>query len=913
MYLRHIISALILVNFAFACNEPFVVTEDLRVEMLKDPIGLDIPNPRLSWKLFSNRNAVSQTSYHILVASSQEALNEDIADIWDSGLVESSKSTYIPYSGKPLNTGETYWWKVRVNTTRGMTPWSSPAKWSMAIMDQREWKAQWIGGLFECDDLEDGVMARYLRKEFNIPEIHQIDKATLYICGLGLYEAYINGQRIGKQELSPTATDYDKSIKYNTHDVTEMVKTGGNALGVVLGNGRYTAERLHGKKTFGWPKLLAQLEIRFADGRSMQIISDCTWKISIDGPIRENSEYDGEVYDARKEFDGWCLSGFDDSKWKIAELAEIPRGKLSAQQNPNITIMEDIKPKKITELTQGVYIIDMGQNMVGWLKMRIKSECGDIIKLRFAEKLHEDGSLNITNLITASPVDTYIAKGKGFEEWEPSFTYHGFRYVEISGLRKKPSISDFQGRVLYDFMKTTGKFETSNPIINQIHKNAYWGIRGNYRSMPTDCPQRNERLGWLGDRAIGAFGESYLFDNHHLYMKWCQDIEEAQKADGRLTDLAPNYLECCMDNMTWPSAFLTIPDMLYKRFGDPHAIIKHYPAMKKWMLHMKETYLVDGIMTRDHFGDWCVPPEAPHLIHTKDPNRKTPGQLLGTAFYSNLSSLMGRFATIADAAEDSTFWFQEAKISKDAFNRKFYNAEGGYYGNNTVTGNILALRYGLVPEEHVSKVINNVSRVIEEIYNGHISCGIIGIQQLMRGLSDFGRFDLAYKMATNTTYPSWGYTVTLGATTIWELWNGDTADPAMNSQNHVMLLGDLITWMYEYLGGIAPDDGGEGFKKIKMKPNLTQDLDFVKASYNSIYGPIRSHWKKKGDWFKWNISIPCNTSAIVYVPYDGEHPKDEYIDKIIASGGKLIRIEAPYCLFHFDSGNYKIITPCKSF
>lgn len=895
---------LLLITCAASCSRTNVSVTDLQTEMLKNPVGLTTISPRFSWKLISKKKNVIQTSYHIIVSSSLEKLNCGHGDIWDSGMVDSGESLYIPFDGKSLESNSEYWWKVQVVTSSGISKWSAPAYWSMGLMNSDEWKADWIGNAFDCDDLEYGINARYLRKEFDI-NTKSIKKAFLHICGLGLYKAYINGNIVGLQELSPTATDYDVTVKYNTHDVTELIHSGANCIGVILGNGRYTAERLHGKKSYGLPKLIAQLEIIYDDGHKESVISDTSWKISIDGPIRANSEYDGETYDARKEFPEWCTSSFDDSSWAQACKTVPPLGKLCAQLNPNITIMEKIRPTHVYEMTSGVYIMDMGQNMVGWLKIQAKGERGDTIRLRFAEKIHEDGSLNVSNLLTANPVDTYILKGEGIEEWEPSFTYHGFRYVEVSGLKRRPHLRNFTGKVIYDQMETTGNFETSNEIINKIHKNAYWGIRGNYRSMPTDCPQRNERLGWLGDRAIGAYGESYIFNNHHLYLKWCQDIEDAQKPDGRLTDLAPNYLECCMDNMTWPSAFLTIPDMIYRRFGNPEAIIKHYPAMKKWMLHMRGNYLVDGIMTRDHFGDWCVPPEAPHLIHSKDPARKTPGELLGTAFYSNLSRMMEGFSHIAGYPEDAGFWASEASVSKEAFHRRFFNNEGGYYGNNTVTGNILALRYGLVPPEHAERVISNVAEVTEHQYDGHISSGIIGIQQLMRGLSDFGRTDLAYKLASNTTYPSWGYTVTLGATTIWELWNGDTADPAMNSQNHVMLLGDLITWMYEYIGGIACNENSCGFKEIKMVPHMFREMEYAKVSYESVYGTIGSHWRVDGKKFIWDLTIPVNTSALVHIPCNKESWND-----IISAGGEFVHQEGSFSIFRFGSGNYKIIVPC---
>ena len=444
------------------------------------------------------------------------------------------------------------------------------------------------------------------------------------------------------------------------------------------------------------------------------------------------------------------------------------------------------------------------------------------------------------------------------------FTYHGFRYVEISGLRNTPKLDDFTGLVLYDEMQMTGSFETSNEIINAVYRNATWGIRGNYRSMPTDCPQRDERMGWTGDRTTGNYGESYIFDNHRLYAKWLQDLEDSQFENGSLPDVAPAYWRNYTDNMTWPGAFITVADMIWRRFGDFRPVEQHYDAMKRWLLHMKKYYLKDGILIRDTYGDWCVPPESPELIHSRDTNRITWPACISTPYYVEYCMLMGGFASNLHRKDDVQYFENEINTVTNAYNARYFDSVAGCYANNTVTANILPLTFWMVGPDYEHSVLEHIVEKTEKDFGGHVSTGVVGIQHLMRTLTDYGREDLALKMATDTTYPSWGYMVKNGATTIWELWNGDTGDPAMNSGNHVMLLGDLIIWYYEYLGGIRPL--APGYSKIMLKPYPIKGLDHVSCSYRSVSGLIESKWKRKGDRFEWDILIPANTTAEVYLP-----------------------------------------------
>jgi alpha-L-rhamnosidase len=416
-----------------------------------------------------------------------------------------------------------------------------------------------------------------------------------------------------------------------------------------------------------------------------------------------------------------------------------------------------------------------------------------------------------------------------------------------------------------------------------LFRNAWWGINANYKGMPVDCPQRNERMPWLGDRATGSLGESYLFNNGTLYAKWLEDIEESQKADGQLPDVAPAYWNYYSDNMTWPGVYILIADMLYNQYGDVNPIRQHYASMKKWLHYMSSKYEKDGIITKDKYGDWCVPPESPELIHSKDSTRNTDGQLIATAYYYHLLSLMRHFAELLQVPADAALFAAEEQKVRGAFNAKFFRkggegnlggggfatrvVAGGYYSNNTVTANLLPLYFGMVPASERDMVFKHIVDKIEKENNGHISTGVIGTQWLMRGLTMYGRADLAYRIAGNRDYPSWGYMVEHGATTIWELWNGDSADPAMNSQNHIMLLGDLLTWMFQDLAGIAP--AAPGFKKIRMKPVFPDGLDFAEASYLTPYGRVSSSWRKKDGGIIWDVVVPPNVRAEVDLP-DGK-------------------------------------------
>lgn len=911
--LSFILSVIVLLISSNAKAYDAMSVTNLRCEMLVSPIGIDVTAPRFSWQASTEERGMKQLAYQIIVASSNELLEKGEGDLWNSGKISSDQSHLVTYAGKPLKSRQQCFWKVKVWANNGEERWSNAANFSMGLLQPSDWKAQWIGldRAFPWDSVSmfARLSARYFRKELMAPK--QVKNATLYISGLGLYEVYINGQKIGHQVLAPAPTDYSKTVLYNTFDVTDNVKQGKNAIATVLGNGRFFAMRQNYKPhkwhTFGFPKMLLQLELEYSDGTKQIIGTDASWKVTADGPIRTNNEYDGEEYDATKELTGWDNAGYNDGAWLKAELVKAPGGNIVAQLNENMKVMETLKPVSIKQLSPTKYILDMGQNMAGWVKMNVSGKRGEKVKLRFAESLQPDGELYTANLRDARVTDVYTLKGEEKETWSPTFVYHGFRYVEITNYPGAPTVNDFVGEVVYDDLQTIGSIETSNATVNRLHKNAYWGIRTNYKGMPVDCPQRNERQPWLGDRTMGAYGESFLFDNSRLYAKWLNDIRDSQTPEGSIPDVAPSFWFYYKDNMTWPGAYLTIADMLYRQFGDKHSIVRHYPTMKKWLLYMKGKYLTkDFIMTKDSYGDWCVPPESPEMIHSKDSARKTDPKLIATAYYYYLLNVMQRFAVLSNNTKDIPVFAAEAAKVKDGFNKTFYNSSKAQYSNNTVTANILPLAFGMIPPGDSAKVFESITNKILVENNGHISTGVIGTQWLMRWLTKYGRADIAYRLASNKTYPSWGYMSENGATTIWELWNGNTANPAMNSQNHVMLLGDLLIWMYENLGGIQSDPTSVGFQKIIMKPSFVKDLEYVNASYVSPYGKIASNWKKDKGELKWDVQIPGNSTAVVYVPASAENEVREGGEAILNNKAvKFLRVENGHAVLEIGSGNYQ--------
>ena len=889
---------------ASAAKEKAVTVTDLRTERLVNPMSLDTPTPRLGWRLESTERDVYQTTCRIIVASTREKAEALEGDLWDA-TIDGDRSQWVAYQGKPLRSNTRCYWRVKVTTTKGESDWSAVAMWNVGLLTESDWRGRWIGWNhtlpWDVVSEHSRLSARYLRKEFDFDK--EVKQATLYICGLGMYEAFINGQRIGDQVLSPAPTDYRRTVLYNAFDVTSLLVQK-NAIGVVLGNGRYYTMQQDKKPykitNFGYPTLRLNLMVEFADGSRKTISTDEKWKICLDGAIRSNNEYDGETYDARKELGDWTKAGFDDSKWQQAERTAIPYGTLRGAMSENMKVLHQLKPKSLTRRGDKL-ILDMGQNMAGWLKCRMASlSAGDSVVIRFAEKLDSAGNIWVENLRHAQSTDRYYANGEEQGHWwHPTFVYHGFRYAEITGL-KKATTDDFIGEVISDAMQETGHFVSTDTTLNKVYENARWGILSNYKGMPIDCPQRDERQPWLGDRTRGCFGEAFLFDNQTLYAKWARDICEAQREDGCIPDVAPAFWNYYSDDLTWAAALPMTLSMLIGHYGDDAPLRKYYPNVKRWIEHLKTQYQKDGLIHCGKYADWCVPPEKEELIHSEDPARKTDVTLISTAYYFYICRMMQGYASMQQLKEDAKWFGEEAATTKEAFNRTFLTVKKGtatvpnhilypdstYYGNNTVTANLLPYTFGMIDDPYVRKQVEKqIVKAITDQNLGTITTGVIGTGWLMHGLSMMGRTDLAWLLATNKKYPSWGYMAEHGATTIWELWNGDTASPAMNSGNHVMLLGDLLSWLYEYIAGIGAAD--VGYKHIAMRPDFSVDeIDQIDASYQSIYGKIVSRWRKEHGHLYWHVEIPANTKATLRLP------GNEMLE--LGSGSYDLERELPY-------------------
>lgn len=907
----------------------------------RNPLGVETENIRFSWQTEAQARAVEQQAYQILVASSAEKLQAGEADVWNSGVVKSDASVLVGYQGPALESARYYYWKVRVWINRNPEPQESETAFFLtALKDEKDWKSsQWIGMdrafPWEDEGTNARLSARYLRNVFRVRDA-EIKQAVVAVTGLGLYELYLNGQRVngdlcdaqgnieGQAVMMPAPTDFRKTIYYNMFDVTDFLKSGGNAIGMILGNGRYYPMRHHYKPykwaDFGYPKMRLVLTITYADGRMENVISNERWMLTAEGPIVSNNEYDGEEYDATKELGDWsCAEYRPDGRWIPAQRCTIPTAFLKAQPNEPMEAMDYTQPVSINALNDSTYILDMGVNMTGWIRMKVKGKAGQTVKLRFAEALLPDGSLSMANLRDAKVTDKYTLKGapEG-EEWAPRFVTHGFQFVEVTDYPGTPTVDDFMGVFVSDKMDFTGSFSEyassktpDSKVFNATMKNAFIGIWGNYKGMPVDCPQRNERQPWLGDRTMGSYGESFLFDNAAFYAKWMQDIEDAQRWDGAIPDVAPAYWNYYSDDITWPAAFFNTCWMLYHQYGDIQPIAKHFDAMVLYMEYMRSHYLEPetGLMTADKYGDWCMPPEGPEIIHSSAPDRITDGKLIATAYFCGLYERVYEFASLLGRQSEVAAYPAYAQALRRAFNEQFYQPEQQCYSNNTVTANVVALGFDMVAPENVAGVCENIRSVIMDKYHGTMASGIIGNQWLFRQLSRHGLGDVAWHLVTTTAYPSFGYMIEQGATSIWELWNGDTANPSMNSRNHVMQLGDLLIWTYEDLAGIKA--AAPGFKQLEMAPAFRiAKLNDFSAEYQTPYGAVSSSWKKQDGKLYWDITIPANTSAQITLPTSDKKAVMEGSQALAKSEGvRFLSKDGQSSVWYLPSGTYKIELP----
>ena len=826
---------------------------DLKCEFQDEPLGIDRTQPLLQWKMKDTRRGAAQTAYQVLVASSPELLADDTGDLWDSGRQESDRSVHVKYEGKPLESGQTCFWKVRLWDQAGKeTGWSDPAMWEMGLLNPGDWKASWI-----ARSAENPARSVYLRQTITLPD-KEVDKARIFVTGLGNYVFYINGNRVGNDLLTPGWTHYPKRLEYQVYDVAELLEEGENALGALLGSMWWSGGlgwRGGTKYSEGPLKMIAQLKVDYSDGSSDLFVTDSTWKWK-DSPIVYDHIYHGETYDANLEEEGWNEKGYDDSAWLPVEPASY-EGVLSGPRFPALREQMQLNAVALTEPLPGEYVFDLGQNMVGWAQFLAHGEKGDTLTLRFAELLHDDGTVAQENLRSAKATDRIICNGEAFV-WEPRFTYHGFRYVQVSGLKNKPAQTDLIGKVIHTDEPLVGKFECSNELINRINKNIIWGQRGNFFAVPTDCPQRDERLGWMGDAQIFAPTANFNMNLDRYWTKWMFDITDGQDSAGWVYDVNPPIVVGGPSKPGWGDACVVIPWMTYRYYGDTRIIEENFGAMKKWVDYM-QSKSVDHIYIWDEnkngwygYGDWIA------VV-------KSPSAPIGTAYYYYSSKLLSEMAAVIGKTDEAAYYAAQAEKIAAAFQQKYWSADTLNYEGGTQTANLLPLAFGITPPELKNRVVQNIVDDVKA-HDVHPTTGFLGTGYILPMLSHHGHHDLAYQMINQTDYPSWGYMVEKGATSIWELWNSDSERPeGMNSRNH-FALGCIGEWMWNTLAGINLCDDQPGFKRILIKPLPVGDLKWAKAEYETNYGKLAVDWKSDGGQFSMTLTVPANTTALIVPP-----------------------------------------------
>ena len=825
----------------------------LRCEYKTDPLGIDTPAPRLSWVLESpERNAV-QSAYQI------------VTDLWDSGKVQSAQSVHVPYAGPELTSGQRVSWKVRVWDEQGQpSQWSEPAIWQMGLLSPMDWTAEWIS-LPAMRPLTDLNPPAYLRRVFQVT--NPLARATVFATARGVYTLHLNGQRVSADHFAPGWTDYNQRIQYQTYDVTALIQNGDNAVGAVLGDGWYCGYVGFDRKRDHYghrPQLLAQIALEYADGSRETLGTGSDWR-GATGPILFSDLLMGETYDARLEMPGWATARFDDTRWKpiTVEAAHDPAILRAAQIDPSVRLTQELMPVKITQPIPGTSLFDLGQNMVGWARLQAQGPAGTIVRLRFGEMLTPEGTLYTDNLRGAKATDTYILKGAGVETYEPHFTFHGFRYVEVTGFPGEPNAETITGCVLHSQMPRTGTFECSDPMVNQLVQNIDWGQRGNFLSIPTDCPQRDERLGWMGDAQIFVRTAAGNRDVAAFFEKWMHDVAEAQSPDGGFPDVAPRLVDLADGAPAWGDAGVIVPWTIYQMYGDTRLLETHYDAMVRWIDYLDRANPSHLWLDRrnNDFGDWL------------SINADTDKSVLATAYFAYDTSLMAQIAEVLGRAEDAARFrtlFQEIKA---AFNTA-YVAEDAKIQSDTQTAYVLALHFQLLPEPLRPLAAQHLVQNIES-KNGHLSTGFVGVGYLCPVLTEAGYAETAYTLLLNKTFPSWGYSIEHGATTIWERWDGWTdakgfQDVGMNSFNHYSL-GSVGEWLQRYVAGIDTDPNRPGFAHIHIQPRPDRRLTYVRASFESIRGRIESRWTLDGSRFTLNVRIPASTTATVTLPDGTAH------------------------------------------
>ncbi len=873
-----------------SCSTQPPTVLNLRCEYVRQPLGLNVKRPRLSWELRSNQNGTRQTAYQILVASSRKKLSQNRGDLWNTGKIPSNQTTQIGYSGKRLHSRQRAYWKVRIwDESDRPSPWSPTAWWEMGLQPS-DWQARWIGRKRKSVSRPSKVNpADYFRKEIWLSDAPRTARVT--ISGLGYTELFINGKKVGDHVLSPNQTNYDQRptgrfpekdvghmatrVLYETFDISPYLKPGQNALAVCLGNGWYFLNDKPEMTTYsyGTPRLLAQFEITFANGQKKVVGTDTTWRTAT-GPILHNGVYTGEVYDARLEMPGWNRPGFNDRNWERAVNVRAPTGKLQGQISPPDRVVRTIRPVSVKKINGNTYRFDLGEMLSGWAQVRVSGPRGARLNLRFVEDSKADYGQR----------DAYILKGSGLEIWEPRFTWHGFRYVEVVHAPFPLTLANLKGRVVHTDVKNAGSFESSNPLFNRILENYRRTQLGNlHGGVPSDCPHR-ERRGYTGDGQISAPAALYNFDMAAFYTKWLADIADAQNhKTGTVPNTAP--YEGGGGGTPWGSAIVILPWEMYRFYGDVRILKTNYTPMKKWLDYLTRHRDAKGLIVEKNLGEW-VPPDSTAI----------PPSLVSTAYYFHDVTLLSKIARILGKERDAEELAALAQNTQKAFHTRYFHPAEKSYSIGRQGANVFALGFGLVPDSLREAVFQTLVRHLEKDTRGHFDTGMMGTPLLLEVLTRFGRTDLAYTLMNQRDYPSFGYEIENGATTLWETWPGDA------SHSHPMF-GSVCAWFYRALAGIQPDETQPGFQHVMIHPHPVNGLTFVKASYRSIHGKIESSWRLENGTFTLQVRLPPNGTASVFVPVQ--------IGETVHVTGKPVKKEGVHrhvARFEIGSGRYTFVS-----
>ncbi len=883
----------------------------LRCEFLDNPLGIDVVPPRLSWQLRDDRRGARQQAYRLQAATSREALAQGRADLWDSGRVESVQSHLVPYGGPALCAGQWVYWRVQVwDQDDQPSDWSEAAWWSMGRLDPADWApAAWIG-LNRPDpasptDEYRRLPARYLRREFSVDG--PLVRATVTLCGLGACDLHLNGTRVADdQVLNPAQTDFDRRVLYQTFEVTAHIQGGTNALGVVLGNARFHALRPGGHRDFGFPKLILRLELDYADGRREAVTSDDRWRITDQGPIRANHEYDGEVYDARMEMPGWDAAGFDDRAWESAERVAAPGGQLEAALLEPTRIVDALAPVEIRRHVSGVWLVDFDEATYGQPRIRVRGEAGREIRLVGAYSLRPDGTLKTEDNRGARCTDVYLCNGAGEETWAPRFRGQGCRWLEITGWPGELTAADIRLLVVRHGAEAAGEFACADPLLTRLNENVGRGVRAFLRQGLPMEPDRDERQPWLGDPACSARSYAAYLQVAPFLRKWLADIRLAQFADGTLPAIAPKYWTFGGDpDAVWPAVITILPEWLYRHYGDRQVIEENYPAACRWVDALARELRPDGTTDAAVYGDWC---DAATMDGRCLDVGTTARPLIASAYLCHHARLLARMAAILGQRVEAEGWQAKAEVWTDAFNRRFFDPATATYASGTQCALLLPLAFALVPAAERDRVLANLAQDILETHRGHTTVGLLGHQWLLPALSALGRADVAHTIATRTERPSWGYMIARGATTIWERWDTDTRGPGMNSEALLIQAGALGAWFIETLAGIQPDPAGPGFTRIRLRPYLAPGLAWARAEVETPQGTVRSSWRFDGDGWHWEIVVPPNAVAEADCPVAGPL-REEGAPVTVAQGVQVLEAPDGHRRLALAAGHYRFTVP----